>query len=84
LQPSHLIGNVVRRRTNITTDKNTAKFLSGQPIIAQVMSLIPEHLFQKVVAETSSDKYYKQMKSKDHFLSFFYAVLTRNSSLRGL
>lgn len=82
MQPSHLIGNVVRRRTNITMDKNSAKFLSGQPIIAQVMSLIPEHLFQKIVAETSSDKYYKQMKSKDHFICLFYAVLTRNSSLR--
>jgi hypothetical protein len=82
LQPSHLIGNVVRRRTNITMDKNNVKFLSGQPIIVQVMSLIPEHIFRKVIEETQSDKYYKQMKSKDHFICLFYAVLTRNSSLR--
>jgi hypothetical protein len=60
----------------------TNKFHSGQPIIAQLISLIPEDIFTKVVADTKADKYYKQMKAKDHFICLFYAVLTRNSSLR--
>lgn len=63
-------------------DKSSTKFLSGQPIIAQLICLIPEDIFQKAVSETQSDRYYKQMKSKDHFICLFYAVLTRNSSLR--
>jgi hypothetical protein len=62
--------------------KNSKKFQSGQPIIAQLLSLIPDDIFQKAVSDTQSDKYYKQMKSKDHFICFFYAVLTRNGSLR--
>lgn len=62
--------------------KISKKFLSGQPIIAQLLSLVPDHVFKTAVAETQSDRYYKQMKSKDHFICLFYAVLTRNSSLR--
>lgn len=58
------------------------KFLSGQPIIAQLISLIPNEVFDQTVAETGADRYYKQMKTKDHFICLFYAVLTRNSSLR--
>ena len=62
--------------------KTSTKFQSGQPIIAQLLSLIPDDVFQKAVLDTQSDRYYKQMKSKDHFICLFYAVLTRNSSLR--
>lgn len=63
-------------------DKVSRKFLSGQPIIAQLISLIPTHIFDESVRQTQSDRYYKQMKSRDHFICLFYAVLTRNSSLR--
>ena len=63
-------------------DKTSTKFLSGQPIIGQLISLIPNHIFQQSVSDTQSDRYYKQMKSRDHFICLFYAVLTRNSSLR--
>lgn len=63
-------------------DKHSTKFLSDQLIIAQWISLIPDHVFQQSVSDTQSDRYYKQMKSRDHFICLFYAVLTRNSSLR--
>jgi hypothetical protein len=62
--------------------KNRTKFQSGLPIIAQLLSLVPEEVFEKAVTATQSDRYYKQMKSKDHFICLFYAVLTRNSGLR--
>lgn len=62
--------------------ENSKKFLSGQPIIAQLISLIPDDVFNQAVAETQTDRYYKQMKARDHFICLFYAVLTRNSSLR--
>jgi hypothetical protein len=58
------------------------KFLSGQPIIVQLLSLIPDYLFKEVVSQTNSDRYYKKMKSRDHFICLFYATLTRNGSLR--
>lgn len=58
------------------------KFLSGHPIIAQLLSLIPKELFNQVVEEENSDRYYKKLKTSDHFICMFYAVLTRNSSLR--
>ncbi len=58
------------------------KFLSGQPIIAQLICLIFNEVFDQAVVQTNADWYYKQMKAKDHFICLFYAVLTRNSSLR--
>lgn len=62
--------------------QDTHKFLSGQPIICQLLSFIPEELFKKAVKETNADYYYKKMKAKEHFITIFYAVLTRNSSIR--
>ncbi len=58
------------------------KFHSGSPIICQLLSLVPDSVFQDAIEETSSDHYYKQMMSKDHFVCLFYAVLTGNGSLR--
>lgn len=57
-------------------------FLSGHPIIAQLLSLIPMGIFNEVVEQENADRYYKKLKSIDHFICMFYAVLTRNSSLR--
>lgn len=57
-------------------------FLSGHPIIAQLLSLIPKGLFNEVVEQQNADRYYKKLKSIDHFICMFYAVLTRNGSLR--
>jgi len=57
-------------------------FLSGHPIIAQLLSLIPKELFVQIIEQESSDKYYKKLKTRDHFICMFYAVLTKNSSLR--
>jgi hypothetical protein len=57
-------------------------FLSGHPIIAQLLSLVPKEIFNDVVKQEDSDRYYKKLKTVDHFICMFYAVLTRNSSLR--
>ncbi|MFD2033375.1 IS4 family transposase [Belliella marina] len=58
------------------------KFLSGHHIIAQLLSLIPKELFTHIVEQECSDRYYKKFKTGDHFICMFYAVLTKNSSLR--
>jgi hypothetical protein len=57
-------------------------FLSGHPIIAQLLSLIPKEVFDQCIAGENSDRYYKKLKTKDHFICMFYAVLTKNGSLR--
>jgi hypothetical protein len=83
LQPSHLGGNVVfDQEHEHTVKQDSNKFLSGQPIIVQLISMIPGSIFDQAIAHTQADRYYKQMKAKDHFICLFYAVLTRNSSLR--
>ena len=63
-------------------EQDIKKFHSGKPIICQLLSLVPDSIFQDTIKQTDSDRYYKQMKSKDHFTCLFYAVLTRNGSLR--
>jgi len=57
-------------------------FLSGHPIIAQLLSLVPKEVFNEAVEREGSDRYYKKLKTVDHFICMFYAVLTRNGSLR--
>jgi len=57
-------------------------FLSGHPIIAQLLSLFPKEIFDGVVEQEGSDRYYKKLKTMDHFIIMFYAVLTKNGSLR--
>lgn len=57
-------------------------FLSGHPIIAQLLSLVPKEIFNEAVEQEGSDRYYKKLKTGDHFICMFYAVLTRNGSLR--
>lgn len=57
-------------------------FSSGHTIIAQLLSLIPKEIFKEVIEQEGSDRYYKKLKSTDHFIYMFYAVLTRNGSLR--
>lgn len=69
------------RNVNMKKQANN-KYSSGHPFIAQLLALIPTHVFESTVKDTQSDRYYKKMKTKEHFICVFYAVLTRNSSLR--
>ncbi|MFQ3576808.1 MAG: IS4 family transposase [Cytophagales bacterium] len=62
--------------------QSNKEFISGQPIIGQLLSLIPNDIFKEAETATNSDKYYKKLNSKSHFIILFYATLTRNSSLR--
>jgi hypothetical protein len=78
----HQKHNVVDHHNPNIMAQDIKKFHSGKPIICQLLSLIPDSVFQDAIEETGSDHYYKQMMSKDHFVCLFYAVLTRNGSLR--
>ena len=62
--------------------QNNKEFTSGQPIIGQLLSFIPSDIFSRAATLCNSDGKYRTMTSKTHFICLFYAVLTRNSSLR--
>ena len=57
-------------------------FSSTHTVLGQLLSFIPREIFQKCVEESQSNKWYKKLKSWDHFVLMFYAVLTGGSSIR--
>ena len=69
-------------KTTFIMSQSNKEFSSGQPIVGQLLSLIPANIFSESEIATNSDKYYKKMNSKSHFIILFYATLTKNSSLR--
>lgn len=62
--------------------QESQKIKAGQPIICQLLSFIPNEVFKKAVEKTNANYYYKKMLAKDHLVCLFYAVVTRNASLR--
>jgi Transposase DDE domain/Domain of unknown function (DUF4372) len=62
--------------------QDTSKFTSGQPFICQLLSYVPQSVFQKAVEQTKTNHYYKKMKAKEHFVFLLYGVLTRKGGLR--
>lgn len=66
----------------MSTAKIDKKFISPRPIICQLLAMIPDEIFDTEVEACKSDRYSKRMKTRDHFICMFYAVLTRHSSLR--
>ena len=63
-------------------DKNN--HFSGQPIIKQVLSLIPKGLIARTAEEYQADRYYKTFTTHTHLVTMLFATLTRVSSLREL
>lgn len=62
--------------------KNT--YLSGQPILCQLLSYLPEDLVRDCVAEYQSDRYYKTMTTYKQLVFIFYGVVMRCKSLNNL
>jgi hypothetical protein len=62
--------------------KNTK--LCGQPILCQIVKLIPNEIFPSAVAENNSDYYYKSMTTYKQFVFMLYGVITKCDSLNSL
>jgi len=58
--------------------------LSGQPILCQLFSFIPDSLIDQAVALHQSDHYYKTMTTRKQLAFILYGVITRCHSLQGL
>ncbi len=82
MQLFRLFHNVAFYQKLNIVEQDNKNFNSGLPIICQLLTMVPDHFFKEAVEETESDRYYRKMKSKDHFISLFYAVLIWNGSLR--
>ena len=62
--------------------QGSKKIKAGQPIICQLLAFIPDHIFKAAQQKTNTNHCYKRMLATDHFVCLFYAVVTRNASLR--
>jgi hypothetical protein len=61
--------------------KDTKISFVGQPVFAQVLSLVEKINFFKLVANNNSDRYYKEFKTWDHFVSIMFGILSRCDSI---
>src|SRR4051812_42292818 len=61
---------------------NKSTFFSGQPVLSQLISLIPDSLILSVSLKTDADRYYKTFKSRDHLIAMLYACFHNCTSLR--
>ena len=52
--------------------KDSNKNLVGQPILKQIVDLVPLTLFDRLVIEPDSDRYYKQFGSWTQFVSLLF------------
>jgi hypothetical protein len=62
--------------------KDGIKNLVGQPIFKQIIEIVPKSLFNKIVIEHKSDRYYKSFSSWDEFVTLLFGILARCDSAR--
>jgi hypothetical protein len=61
--------------------KDTKISFVGQPILAQLLNLVDKNRFYELVQKNRSDRYYKEFKTWDHFVSLMFGILCRCDSL---
>lgn len=60
--------------------KDSDKKLVGQPILKQIVDMVPRELFDRLVLEHESDRYYKRYDSWTQFVSLLFGILSRCDS----
>jgi len=63
---------------------NKSTNFSGQPIIKQLLKLLPSDIISLTAKKHNSDRYYKRFKTYEHLVTMLYATLSGVSSLREL
>ena len=61
---------------------NKSTFFSGQPVLSQLIQLIPEPLLTNLACKHKADRYYKTFRSRDHLIAMLYACFHNCTSLR--
>jgi hypothetical protein len=62
--------------------KDKAKKLVGQPILNQIINLIPRVKIEEIAKDTQCDRYYKEIPLVKHLVTMLFGVLSRCNSLR--
>ena len=63
---------------------NKSTHFSGQPVVKQLLNLLPRSIINKTALKHRSDRYYKKFKTYEHLVTMLYATLSGVSSLREL
>lgn len=63
---------------------NKSTNFSGQPVVKQLLKLLPLDIIARTAKDHNSDRYYKRFKTYDHLVTMLYATLSGVSSLREL
>lgn len=61
--------------------KNAEIRLVGQPVLGQVLGMVERGMFEKLVREHKSDRYYKAFKTWTHFVTMMFGILSRCDSM---
>jgi hypothetical protein len=59
-------------------------FFTGQPVMNQLLSLVPRSMVMELARKHQSDHYYKKFKAYDHLVSMLFSGFHHCSSLREL
>lgn len=57
-------------------------FFSGQPILSQVIKLIPKSVVDRVAKTHEADRYYKKFKTWDHLVTLLFGCFSHCNSIR--
>lgn len=63
---------------------NQGNLFTGQPVMSQLLSLIPKPLVAELVEEYQADRYCKELYTYDHLVTMLYNAYGQCDSLRGL
>jgi hypothetical protein len=59
-----------------------SSFFTGQPILSQLLNLIPKAELRRLVRQHRGDRYCKRFKTSDHLVTMLYACFHHCESLR--
>jgi len=62
--------------------KDKTKKLVGQPIMNQILQLVPKSIISQISKDTQCDKYYKKIPLMKHITTMLFGVLSRCNSIR--
>lgn len=61
---------------------NKSNHFSGQPILGQILNLIPLSIIKEGSRKYNTDKYYKKFMTQDHLVTMLYSILSKCNSIR--
>jgi hypothetical protein len=73
---------LVKHHQDFEVAMNKGTHFSGQPILAQIVKLIPQVAVQRLARTHGTDRYYKKFKTYDHVVAMLYTIFGRCTSIR--